>query len=77
MLHKLKELPKDAQQSSSISRYEEPIFRAYSLIRLSSASKVLACGDEKSAIYCNLDTFLAELTELLVTTSNELTKRYF
>lgn len=75
LLHRLKDLPKQ-EKSSAISAYEEPVFRAYSLLRLSTPKSVLAC-EKLSGVYCELEEFLAELTSYFINASNELTKRYF
>ncbi|MBI3873931.1 MAG: alpha-E domain-containing protein, partial [Arcobacter sp.] len=75
LLSNLKELPKQ-NNSDYLSGFEEPIFKAYSLLKLSSPSELLKI-DEGKFMYENLEDFLSNLSSLIITASDELTKTYF
>lgn len=75
LLSNLKDLPRDVK-SSHLSTFEEPIFKSYSMLKLSSTEKLLILeGDE--VIYKNLDKFLSQISDYLAQASEELTKTYF
>ena len=75
LLEDLKELPRTAN-TSSLSNFEEPIFRAFSMITLSNTTKLLETKEDEY-IYKELDNFLSVISDLLSKTSEELTKTYF
>lgn len=75
LLEDLKELPK-LVESTHLSSFEQPIFNIYSMLRLNSASTLLE-DKEDEFIYQKLDEFLATISQLLIQSSNELTKTYF
>ena len=75
LLSNLKDLPNNIK-NSHLSSFEEPIFKSYSMLKLSSAKKLLDI-EEDEFIYKELDEFLAEISNNLAQTSEELTKTYF
>jgi uncharacterized circularly permuted ATP-grasp superfamily protein/uncharacterized alpha-E superfamily protein len=75
LLSNLKELPRDAK-SSHLSSFEEPIFKSYSMLKLSTTKKLLETPDDEF-IYKELDNFLSKISDHLAQTSEELTKTYF
>jgi uncharacterized alpha-E superfamily protein len=76
MLKDFKDLPKLNNNSSHLTNFEEPIFKAFSMIRLSNTSKLLETKEDEY-IYNELDSFLSSLCDLLTKTSEELTKTFF
>jgi len=75
LLQNFKELPKQ-NNSDYLSRFEEPIFKAYSKLKLSNPSKLLTI-EEDAFVYEELEKFLSDISDLLIMTSDELTKTYF
>lgn len=75
LLKDLKELPKSVD-NSHLSNFEEPLFKAFSMITLSNTKKLLETKEEEF-IYKELDNLLSEISTLLNKTSEELTKTYF
>ncbi|MGE4383375.1 MAG: circularly permuted type 2 ATP-grasp protein [Arcobacter sp.] len=75
LLEDLKELPKNGH-SSRLSNFEEPVFKAFSMITLTNSDKLLEI-EEDEFIYKELENFLSILSDLLSKTSEELTKTYF
>jgi uncharacterized circularly permuted ATP-grasp superfamily protein/uncharacterized alpha-E superfamily protein len=75
LLSDLKELPKN-ENNSHLSSFEEPVFKVFSMITLTSTKKLLE-GSEEEYVYKELDGFLSTLSDLLTQTSEELTKTYF
>lgn len=75
LLNNLKELPKQ-KNSDYLSGFEEPIFKAYSKIKLSNPEELLKLEKGKF-IYEELENFLSEISSLLIVASDELTKTYF
>ena len=75
LLTDLKELPRDGK-NYHLSNFEEPIFRSYSKLKISSTKKLLELEDD-DIIYSKLDKFLSEISNHLALTSEELTKTYF
>ena len=73
LLKEFKMLPKS---KSSLTSYEEPIFRAYSLLRLTDVESLVRV-DEKDSVYTVLDEMLAQLLEYFIECSNEFSKTYF
>lgn len=71
----LPQLPK-FKNTTYLSRYEEPIFEAFSAIRLSKI-ETLAALPENGYIRSELDTLLSNLSERLLFASSELSKTYF
>ncbi len=63
-------------ESTHLSSYEQPIFNIYSMLRLNSTETLLE-ENEDEFIYQKLDEFLATISQLLIQSSNELTKTYF
>jgi hypothetical protein len=76
MLNDFKDLPKLNSSSSHLTNFEEPIFKAFSMIKLNCTTKLLETKDDEY-IYNELDNFLSSLCDLLTQTSEELTKTYF
>ena len=76
MLKDFKDLPKLNSSSSHLTSFEEPIFKAFSMIKLNCTTKLLETKDDEY-IYNELDNFLSSLCDLLTQTSEELTKTYF
>jgi uncharacterized circularly permuted ATP-grasp superfamily protein/uncharacterized alpha-E superfamily protein len=75
LLSNLKDLPNNIK-NSHLSSFEEPIFRSYSMLKLSNAKKLLYLKEDEF-IYKELDEFLAQISNNLAETSEELTKTYF
>ncbi|MBP9489965.1 MAG: circularly permuted type 2 ATP-grasp protein [Aliarcobacter sp.] len=75
LLADLKELPKNID-NSHLSSFEEPVFKVFSMITLTSTKKLLEIPEDEY-VYKELDEFLAILSDLLTQTSEELTKTYF
>lgn len=75
LLESLKQLP-DHSSTFYLDNIEEPIFKAYSMLKLTNAKKLLACKEE-DFIYTDLDQLLSQITDLLSNSSEELTKTYF
>jgi len=73
LLHSFKTLPKAKKYLSS---YEEPIFKAHSLLRLTNLSTLLEL-EGNASVYTKLDEFLGALSELFSSASTELSKTYF
>ena len=73
LLNECAALPKAKKRLVS---YEEPIFRAYSLLRLADLEQLVSETAE-DGVYGALDALLSELSELFVEASNEMTKTYF
>ncbi len=76
ILKDFKDLPKLNSSSSHLTNFEEPIFKAFSMIKLNSTQKLLETKTDEY-IYNELDNFLSSLCDLLTKTSEELTKTYF
>ena len=75
LLEDLKELPKNSH-SSRLSNFEEPVFKAFSMITLANSNKLLEIKEDEF-IYKELENFLSIISDLLSKTSEELTKTYF
>ena len=75
LLSDLKELPKNAN-SPHLSSFEEPVFKVFSMITLTTTQKLLETNED-DYVYKKLDEFLSILSDLLTQTSEELTKTYF
>uniref|UniRef100_UPI0040473CF0 circularly permuted type 2 ATP-grasp protein n=1 Tax=Aliarcobacter sp. TaxID=2321116 RepID=UPI0040473CF0 len=75
LLSNLKDLPKDIK-SSHLTNFEEPIFKSYSMLKLSKTKKLLTL-EKDEFVYKELDNFLSEISNNLAQTSEELTKTYF
>ncbi len=75
ILKDFKELPK-ANTVIHLSNYEEPVFQAFSMIKLGKTSKLMETKEDEY-IYKELDNFLYEVSNLLSRTSEELTKTFF
>ncbi len=75
LLDNLKELPKQ-KNSDYLSGCEEPIFKAYSKIKLSNPTELLKI-DENQFLYGELDRFLSDISLFLIASSDELTNTYF
>jgi uncharacterized alpha-E superfamily protein len=71
----LPQLPK-FKNTTYLSRYEEPIFEAFSAIRLSKI-ETLAVLPENGYIRSELDALLSNLSDRLLSASSELSKTYF
>jgi uncharacterized alpha-E superfamily protein len=76
LLNDLKELPKNINNNSHLSNFEEPVFKVFSMITLTSTQKLLEIPEDEY-VYKELDEFLSILSGLLTQTSEELTKTYF
>ena len=76
LLSDLKELPKNINNNSHLSNFEEPVFKVFSMITLTSTQKLLEIPEDEY-VYKELDEFLSILSGLLTQTSEELTKTYF
>jgi uncharacterized alpha-E superfamily protein len=71
----LPQLPK-FKNATYLSRYEEPIFEAFSMIRLSKIDTLCSItGDEY--VRSELDSLLSELSTRLLLAAGELSKTYF
>ncbi|HEX5329384.1 circularly permuted type 2 ATP-grasp protein [Sulfuricurvum sp.] len=75
LLKILPQLPK-FKNATYLSRYEEPIFEVFSMIRLSKID-TLSSLPEEGYIRTELDTLLSILSEKLLLASSELSKTYF
>lgn len=75
LMNILPQLPK-FKNTTYLSRYEEPIFEAFSTIRLSKI-ETLAALPENGYIRTELDTLLSTLSDRLLCASSELSKTYF
>lgn len=75
LLNDFKDLPKH-KKSSSLTNYEQSIFKIYSMLRLANTQRLLEINNNEF-IHYQLDSFLASISDLLLETSNELTKTYF
>ncbi|MFZ2890950.1 circularly permuted type 2 ATP-grasp protein [Sulfuricurvum sp.] len=71
----LPQLPK-FKHAIYLTRYEEPIFEAFSMIRLSKLDDLCLLGEEEY-IRSELDTLLSQLSSRLLLASGELSKTYF
>ena len=71
----LKELPKNKDEQH-LSSYEEPIFKAFSMLKLSSTDKLLTTEDD-NFIYTQMDETLSKISELITKSAEELTNTYF
>ena len=76
--HLLKLLPKLPKFKNDIylSRYAEPLFEAFSFLRLSRIESLCALESD-SVVRENMDTLLASVSEKLIVASDELSKTYF
>ncbi|WP_310440307.1 circularly permuted type 2 ATP-grasp protein [Sulfuricurvum sp.] len=75
LMNILPQLPK-FKNATYLSRYEEPIFEAFSMMRLSKLDTLCALsGDEY--IRSELDSLLLALSERLLLASGEISKTYF
>jgi uncharacterized alpha-E superfamily protein len=75
LLKLLPKLPK-FKHDIYLSRYEEPLFEAFSLLRLSRIENLCALAPD-SVVRENMDTLLASVSEKLIVASDELSKTYF
>ncbi|PLY10685.1 MAG: hypothetical protein C0626_03340 [Arcobacter sp.] len=75
LLEDLKELPY-INKDTHLSDFEAPIFKIYSMLKLSNAQGLLK-SKESDFIYPKLDSFLSKVSHHLGNTSEELTKTYF
>lgn len=75
LLKNLKELP-NSSSTVYLDNFEEPIFKVYSMLKLTNVKKLLETKEE-DVVYLELDKFLAQISDLLAQTSEELTKTYF
>ena len=75
LLADLRELPKNGN-TSHLSNFEEPVFKVFSMITLTTTKKLLETNED-DYVYKNLDEFLSTICDLLTKTSEELTKTYF
>jgi len=73
ILEEFKNLPKSKSQLSS---YEEPIFEAYSLLRLTNPTSLLQTTKDEM-IYGKFDQLLSQIFDLFGKCSQELSKTYF
>lgn len=73
LLGYFKELPK---AKTTLSSYEEPIFRIYSMLRLTNVNALMGI-DKDENIYTHLDTTLSKLFELFSSSAQELSQTYF
>lgn len=71
----LPQLPK-FKHAIYLTRYEEPIFEAFSMIRLSKLDDLCPLAEEEY-IRSELDTLLSQLSTRLLLASGELSKTYF
>lgn len=75
LMHLLPQLPK-FKNATYLSRYEEPVFEAFSMLRLSKLETLCTLpGDEY--VRSELDTLLSEISKRLILASGELSKTYF
>lgn len=75
LLKLLPKLPK-FKHDIYLSRYEEPLFEAFSLLRLSRIENLCALASD-SFVRENMDSLLARISEKLIVASDELSKTYF
>lgn len=75
LLKNLKELP-NSSSTVYLDSFEEPIFKVFSMLKLTNVKKLLETQEE-DFVYLELDKFLAQISDLLAQTSEELTKTYF
>lgn len=75
LLQNVGKLPK-FRKAIYLSRYEESIFEAYSLLRLSKLDELCKL-EESTYVRTDLDHTLSALSEKLIVASNEITKIYF
>jgi len=73
LLEDLKALPKSKKYLSS---YEEPIFKAFSSLKLTTVATLMEI-EEGGSVYEVLDEFLATLTAHFSLCSRELSQTYF
>ena len=73
LLQEFKSLPK---AKTYLTSYEEPIFKAYSLLRLSNVKHILR-HKEEDRVYLEFNTLLATLSHYFMSCSDELSKTYF
>jgi uncharacterized circularly permuted ATP-grasp superfamily protein/uncharacterized alpha-E superfamily protein len=73
ILEDFKTLPKS---KSHLASYEEPIFRAYALLRLADVHALIQIAEEE-ATYCQLDQILSQLFKLFSAGAEEFSKTYF
>lgn len=71
----LPQLPK-FKNATYLTRYEEPIFEAFSMIRLSKPEDLCILAKDEY-IRMELDTLLSQLSSRLLLASGELSKTYF
>jgi len=71
----LPQLPK-FKNATYLSRYEEPIFEVFSMLRLSKIDTLCSLGANEY-IRSELDSLLSELSAKLLLASSELSKTYF
>jgi len=71
----LPQLPK-FKNATYLSRYEEPIFEVFSMLRLSKIDTLCSLGANEY-IRGELDSLLSELSSKLLLASSELSKTYF
>lgn len=75
LLKMLPQLPK-FRNATYLNRYEEPVFEAFSMLRLSKID-TLCSLKEGEYVRCELESLLSALSERLILASNELSKTYF
>lgn len=75
LLKLLPKLPK-FKHDIYLSRYEEPLFEAFSYLRLSRIDSLCALAPD-SVVRENMDDLLARVAEKLIVASDELSKTYF
>ena len=72
LLEDLKELPKTIN-NSRLSNFEEPVFKAFSMITLTNTDKLLETKEDEF-IYKELENFLSIISDLLSKSTEELAK---
>lgn len=75
LLELLPKLPK-FKSDIYLSRYEEPLFEAFSFLRLSRIDSLCALAPD-SVVRENMDMLLASISDKLIVASDELSKTYF
>ena len=75
LLDSLKQLPNHTS-GIYLDNIEELIFKAYSMLKLTNAKRLLSSQDE-DFIYPRFDETLSLISDLLASSSEELTKTYF
>lgn len=75
LLELLPKLPK-FKNDIYLSRYEEPLFEAFSLLRLSRIESLCALAPD-SVVRENMDVLLTNISNKLIVVSDELSKTYF